>query len=123
MTRPYDPSFIQRLRPFAAQGMSRFEIGEQLGLSTADFDVWAAAHPPFAIALADADTIARAWWDAQPRKALTSREPFRAAAWAKAMQQRYGRTGHRKVEPKAPPRVEAIFDLPESGRRRRRPSD
>jgi hypothetical protein len=122
VSRDYDPTLIEQLRPFAEQGMSRAEVAAALGVSLEDFAAWARAHPEFAIALADADTIARAWWEAQPREALASRKPFRAAAWSKAMAQRYGRTGHppRKVDPEAPVRVKAIFDIPDNGRRRRR---
>jgi hypothetical protein len=122
--RPYDPAFETRVVVEAQAGRSRAEIAVALGASLADFDAWAADHPAFAVALADADTAARAWWEAQPRLAFEKSKPFKAATWSKAMAQRYGRSSDRprpqaKPATKAEPDVEYIYDIPDPGRLRR----
>jgi hypothetical protein len=123
--RPYDPHLANGVALQGALGLSRAEIAAQLGVSLADFDAWAAEQPAFAQALADADTQARAWWDAQPREILASGRMFRAAAWAKGYAQRFGRSADRPRPPaKAAdktPRVTARIELPDNGRERRPP--
>ncbi len=120
--RPYDQGFATTAVERAREGFSRAEIAAALGASLIDLDAWAAEHPGFAVALADADTLARAWWDSQPRLALEGGKPFRAAAWAKAMAQRYGRSADRpKSAPTpTPPSTRTIFEIPDNGRERRR---
>jgi hypothetical protein len=125
--RPYHPSYVETVATQGRLGRSRAEIAAQLGVSFVDFDAWAAEHPAFAQALADADTWARAWWDAQPGLAQTSREPFKGAAWARGYAQRFGRSSDRPPKaaaPKPEPAVETIFEIPDNGRwrRRRKPS-
>jgi hypothetical protein len=119
--RPYDPAFAARIVDLAeADGLSRAELAKALGASERDLDAWAAAQPAFAVALADADTLARAWWEAAPRRALQSGEAFRVGIWAKAMAQRYGRSCHPPRE-KAPPvrqRRKVRFNIPDNGRDR-----
>jgi hypothetical protein len=123
--RSYDPSFAERLVELAGGGLFRNEIAQELGVSLADFDAWSSQHPDFAAALADADTATGAWWNRQPREAMSHNRPFRATIWAKVMAQHYGRSGHlpRKPadKPAAKPVVRARYDLPDNGRRRRRP--
>ncbi len=122
--RTYQPAFAERAVAEARAGLSRAEIAAALGASLADFEAWAATHAAFAAALADADTVARAWWDEQPRAALNSGKLFKATAWAKAMAQRYGRSADRPPAAKAarpPPRVAARVELPDNGRERRPP--
>jgi hypothetical protein len=122
--RPFDPGLARQVALQGALGLSRAEIAVQLGASLADFDAWAAEHPAFAQALADADTQARAWWDAQPREALAAGRTFRAAAWAKAYAQRFGRSSDRPQSAKAasqPRTITARVELPDNGRERRPP--
>jgi hypothetical protein len=121
--RPYDPRHAETVVTHGALGLSRAEIAAQLGVSLADFGAWSGEHPDFAVALADADTLARAWWDTQPRLALASREPFKGAAWAKGYAQRFGRSSDRPRPPTQSaqePDVETIFEIPDNGRWRRR---
>ena len=123
--RPYDPDFAKEVALRSALGLSRAEIAAQLGVSLIDFDAWAAEHPAFARALADADTQARAWWDAQPRQALASGKLFKGATWAKAYAQRFGRSSDRPQTAKAagqPRTVTARVELPDNGRERRPPA-
>jgi ABC-type nitrate/sulfonate/bicarbonate transport system substrate-binding protein len=121
--RPYDPDIAERVVAQGRGGLSRAEIASALGVSLTDFEAWAAQHPAFAAALADADTEARAWWEAQPRIAFETGATFRGAAWAKVMAQRYGRSSDRPRqetrEQKARGRVTARLDIPDNGRRRR----
>jgi hypothetical protein len=123
--RPYDPSFAERLVALASDGLFRDEIARQLGASLADFEAWSSQHPDFAAALVDADTATSAWWNRQPREAMAQNKPFRATIWAKVMAQHYGRAGHlprRPADkPAAKPVVRARYELPDNGRRRRKP--
>jgi hypothetical protein len=76
----------------------------------------------FAAALADADTAACAFWDAEASDALKSAKPFRANLWAKFMALRFGRPGHpsrRSEKAAAPPLVLARVEIPDNGRKRR----
>jgi hypothetical protein len=122
MTRRFDPAFADRVVALAADGLSRAETAVALGVSLADFDAWAKDNQVFAAALADADTLARAWWDRQPREAMASGKSFRVALWAKVMAQRYGRPGHTPRAPDTgkPPPVRARYELPDNGTSRRR---
>jgi hypothetical protein len=88
--RPYDPSFAERLVTLAGEGLFRDEIACELGASLADFEAWSSEHPDFADALVDADTATSAWWNRQPREAMSQNRPFRATIWAKVMAQHYG---------------------------------
>jgi hypothetical protein len=121
--RPYDPALADRLIELGREGLCRSEMAARLDVLLADFDAWAAAEPAFAVALERAETQARAWWESQPRLALENGKPFRAAVWAKAMAQRYGRQSDRPsakaADAKKPVRVEAIFEIPDNGRDRR----
>jgi len=120
--RRYDPAFAERVVSLAAtEGLWLAEIAVALGANRADFDAWAAAHPEFATALADAETQADAWWLAQPRLAMHSDKPFRIAVWAKAMAQRYGRSANssRRIEKDAKPVVLARYEIPDNGKERR----
>jgi hypothetical protein len=98
-----------------------------MGASLADFDAWAAQHEAFAVALADADTVACAHWDDAASGALKSGKPFGANLWAKFVALRFGRPGHtpRRTERVAvPPLVLARVNIPDNGRKRRiRPGD
>ena len=121
--RPYDPTFCERIVSLAAaQGLDRAEIASTLEVSLRDFDAWAETNDAFAVALADADTRADAWWHAQRRLALQSDKPHTANAWTKALAQRLGRSAHssRRVE-KAPARsrVRVRYDIPDNGKERR----
>ena len=127
--RPYDPTVCERIVALAAgQGLDRAEIAAALGVSLRDFDAWAESDAVFAVALADADTRADAWWHTQRRLALQSDKPFTANAWTKALAQRHGRSAHssRRVE-KAPARskvparsgVTVRYDIPDNGKERR----
>jgi hypothetical protein len=122
VARPYDPSFAERIVELAGDGLFRNEIAQALGASLVDFETWSNAHPAFAVALADADTAAGAWWDRQAREAMSNNKPFRATLWAKVMAQHYGRQGHlprKPVEkPAAKPVLAAHYDIPDNGRRR-----
>ncbi len=122
--RPYDPSFANRVVELASNGLFRDEIACELGVSLADLETWSSQHPEFAGALADADTATSAWWNRQPREAMSHNKPFRATIWAKVMAQHYGRAGHlpRKPadKPAAKPVLAAHYDIPDNGRRRRR---
>ena len=124
MTRPPDPDAAARVVALAADGLSRAEIAVALGASLADFDAWSKSCASFAAALDDADTLTRAWWDRQPREALASGKPFRAAAWAKAMAQRYGRQANAARAPEKAddrrPVITARINIPDNGRTRRR---
>jgi hypothetical protein len=123
--RPFDPSIANRIVELAGNGLFRDEIAVELGASLADFEAWSSQHADFAAALADADTATSAWWNRQPREAMLQNKPFRATIWAKVMAQHYGRAGHlpRKPadKPVARPVVRARYDLPDNGRRRRKP--
>lgn len=106
----------------AATGFGRAEIAVELGVNLEDFAAWDAAEPAFATALADAETRALAWWEAQPRLAMHSNTPFRATAWAKGMAQRYGRPAHsfRRIEKETQkPVIRARVNIPDNGRKRR----
>jgi len=127
--RPYDPTLCERIVSLAAaQGLDRSEIASALGASLRDFDAWAESNAAFAVALADADTLADAWWHAQRRLALQSDRPHTANAWTRALAQRHGRSAHssRRVE-KAPARsgvparsaVKVRYDIPDNGKERR----
>jgi hypothetical protein len=123
-SRPYDPSFANRVVELANGGLFRDEIAQALGANGGDFDVWSRQHLEFAVALADADTAAGAWWDRKAREAMANNKPFRATLWAKVMAQHYGRAGHlpRKPadQPAAKPVVRARYEIPDNGRRRRK---
>ena len=124
--RPYDPTFCEHIVSRAAvDGLHLAEIAAELGVSIKDFEAWAGADDAFAVAMADADTQAQAWWWAQPRLALHAAAPFRAAAWSKAMAQRFGRSAHstRRIKPDdaKPPVVLARYEIPDNGRPRRSP--
>jgi hypothetical protein len=123
--RTYDPAFGDRVVELARGGLFRDEIAFELGVSLADFEAWSSQHPAFAIVLADADTATSAWWSRQAREAMASNRPFRATLWAKVMAQHYWRQGHlpRKPadKPAARPVVRARYELPDNGRRRRKP--
>jgi ABC-type nitrate/sulfonate/bicarbonate transport system substrate-binding protein len=123
--RPYPPSFAGRVVDLGRGGLSPAEIAVELGASLLDLEAWSAEHPAFAVALADADTAACAWWDAQPRLAWSARKSFKAAVWAKGYAQRFGRSSDRplqktKARPEPEPAVETVFEIPDNGRRRRR---
>jgi hypothetical protein len=126
IVRPYDPSFAERIVELARDGLFRDEIALELGVSVADFEAWASLNPPFALALADADTATCAWWNRQPREAMAANKPFRATLWAKVMAQHYGRPGHLPRKPADKPAVRPViadhYDIPDNGRRRRRKS-
>jgi transposase-like protein len=123
--RRYDPAFAARIIELAsAEGLTRAELATALGVSERDFDAWAETHADFAVALADSDSLACAWWDTAPRRALATGEPFRVGIWAKAVAQRYGRSAHRPLE-KAEPDArdvepDVIIEIPDNGRSRRR---
>ena len=121
--RRYDPSFAERVVSIAATtGNGRAQIAVALGVNLEDFAAWDAAEPAFATALADAETQALAWWEAQPQIAMHSNTPFRATAWAKGMAQRYGRPTHssRRIEKEAAqPVIRARVNIPDNRRRRR----
>ena len=123
--RPYDPSFAERVVELASSGLFRDEIAHELGASLSDFDAWSIQYPAFAVALADADTATSAWWNRQPREAMSLNRPFRATIWAKVMAQHYGRPGHllRKPadKPAARPAPRVRYEIPDNGRRRRKP--
>jgi hypothetical protein len=123
-TRPYDPAFANRIVELASGGLFRNEIAQALGANDDDFAAWSSQHPEFAVALADADTAAGAWWDRQAREGMANNKPFRATLWAKVMAQHYGRAGHlpRKPadRPAARPIVRARYEIPDNGRRRRK---
>src|SRR5581483_8248841 len=98
-------------------------IAAKLGAPQVRLEMWAAQDSALAAALALAETEARAWWDRQPREALASGKSFRAAAWAKAMAQRYGSrapSSTRPAAPAAPAEPEVIFEFPDNGTKRRR---
>jgi hypothetical protein len=121
--RPYDPAFAARAVSLGREGASRAEIAVGLGASLADLAAWAGEHADFAVALEDADTEARAWWEGLPRRALAAGIPLAASLWAKVMMQRYGRTGHsaRQPDPEEPETDEVVtrLEIPDNGRRRR----
>lgn len=123
--RPYDPSFAERVVELASGGLFRDEIARELGASLADLDAWSSQHPAFAVALADADTATSAWWSRQPREAMSQNKPFRATIWAKVMAQHYGRPGHLPRKPADKPAARPVatvrYDIPDNGRRRRKP--
>ena len=106
---PYDPQFAEQVVDHGRLGLSRAEVACELGVSLATFAAWSADEPEFAEALERADTEARAWWDARPRRALSSNETFKAGAWRQAMIQRYGSGAPRKSHE---PEPEAIADKP-----------
>jgi hypothetical protein len=123
-SRSYDPSFATLVVELASNGLFRSEIANELGVSSDDLDAWSNQCPDFAVALADADTAARAWWDRQPREAMSQNKPFRTTIWAKVMAQHYGRAGHPPRKPADKPAVRSAvrtrINIPDNGRRRRK---
>ncbi len=116
----YDPEAADQAIARGREGLSRAEIASELGVSLATFAAWSAESPDFAEALERAETEARAWWDAQPRLALSSSKTFRASAWRQAMIQRYGSGAPRQsheTEPDAAPAEPAIrITIPHNNR-------
>jgi len=122
LPRPYDPGLADRVVELARRGLTHAQIAVEIGASLADFDAWSAQHDEFAVALADADTAACAFWDDEASAALKTGKPFRANLWAKFMALRFGRQGHppRRIEKiAAPPVVLARVNIPDNGRKRR----
>ena len=121
--RPYDPAFAARIVELAGKGLFRAEIAIELAASLADFEAWSDDHTDFAVALADADTAAYAWWNRQALEALTTNKPFRSTLWAKVMAQHFGRQGHlpRKAveKPEKKPVVRVRYKIPDNGKERR----
>jgi hypothetical protein len=122
LPRPYDPGLAERVVDLARGGLTHAQIAVELGASLADFDAWSTQHSAFATVLADADTAACAYWDAEASDALKSGKPFRANLWAKFIALRFGRPGHptrRTEKATAPPVVLARVNIPDNGRKRR----
>jgi len=121
--RPYDPAFAARVVELARGGLLPPEIAVELAASLADFTAWEAAHPDFAIALADAQTAAWAWWNTQAHEAISTNKVFRSTLWAKVMAQNFGRSANlpskRTDKPAARPVVRARYEIPDNGKERR----
>lgn len=121
--RPYDPAFAVRVVELARGGLLPPEIAVELAASLADFSAWEAAHPAFAVALADAQTAAWAWWNTQARDAISTNKVFRSTLWAKVMAQNFGRSANlpskRTDKAAARPVVLARVNIPDNGRKRR----
>ncbi|HVN01351.1 MAG TPA: hypothetical protein VMT68_14170 [Caulobacteraceae bacterium] len=119
--RPFDPSYAPRIVELAeTQGLTRAELAKALGASERDFEAWAATRGDFAVALADADSLARAFWDTAASRALSTGEPFRIGIWAKLMAQRYGRSANRPREKAdTAPKRRVRFNIPDNGRERK----
>jgi hypothetical protein len=122
--RPYDPDCAARVVELARGGLTHAQIAVEIGASLADFEAWSSQHDGFAVALADADTAAVAYWDDEACAALKTGKPFRANLWAKFMALRFGRPGHssrRTEKVVAKPVVLARYEIPDNGRPRRTP--
>ena len=116
----YDPGLADDVVTHGREGLGRAEIASELGVPLSTLTAWSAAQPDFAAALERADSEARAWWDAQPRLALNSKDIFKAGAWRQAMIQRYGSGAPRKShepEPQPEPAEPAIrINIPHNNR-------
>jgi hypothetical protein len=122
--RPYDPALCQRILDLATSGLERAQLAAALAVSERDFEAWAETHDTFAVALADAESRASAWFHEQHVKALQGNETSKANAWTKALAQRSGRSSNarRKTEDQASaqPVIRARINIPDNGRKRRR---
>jgi len=112
---PYDLTFPDRAIALGRQGLGRSEIASRFGLSIAELDTLAAAHPDLARALTRAETEARAWWEALPREALANGARFGHLAWREAMAVRFPEP----APPPGPPEPRVTFIFPDNGRDRK----
>jgi hypothetical protein len=122
LPRPYDPSCAVRVVELARGGLTDAQIAIKIGASLADLAAWSDQYAEFAVALADADTAAIAFWDDEASAALKTGKPFRANLWAKFMALRFGRPGHpprRTEKVAAKPVVLARYEIPDNGKERR----
>jgi hypothetical protein len=122
-SRPYHPDYAARVIELAGAGRTPALIAVELSVSLEDFAAWAAADRDFTVALADAQTIARAWWEGKAWRAMVTGETFHIGIWSKAMTQLFGRAGHtsRPIEekPAGQPVIRARVNIPDNGRKRR----
>ena len=72
------------------QGCGRAEIGPALGLEMAELAAREAGDADFARAMRLAAEAERAWWEGQPRAALTAGARLDFGAWREAMRWRFG---------------------------------
>jgi hypothetical protein len=129
-SRHYDPDFASQAVEIGRSGATREDIAAAFSASLADLEFWAREHDAFAVALADAETLARRNWQHRAVDALAGREPFQYAAWARVFTTLFGRAplaptrpdpkGRSGARQKGPPDVVTIVEIPDNGRRRTR---
>jgi hypothetical protein len=87
----YDPdTMIPRMLELAAEGAGRLEICAELGITRDTMLTWEAEHPKFFDATTQARDLSQAWWEAQGRKGVWSRE-FNAPAYSLQVRNRFPR--------------------------------
>jgi|HubBroStandDraft_1064217.scaffolds.fasta_scaffold331668_2 hypothetical protein len=127
---PYEPDFASRALELGRRGATRVGLAEGLDASLEDLEAWAHDHDDFAIALADANRLARSEWERRPIEALATGKPFQVAAWARLYTTLFGRAAVVPIRPDTRSRartsqvepddeVVVRFNIPDNGRRRR----
>jgi hypothetical protein len=87
----YDPgTMIPRMLELAAEGAGRLEICAELDVDLATYLKYEQQYPEFFKATTRARELSQAWWEAQGRKGVWSRE-FNAPAYSLQVRNRFPR--------------------------------
>lgn len=80
---PYSPDLDQEIIALATLGLMPAEIAAHWAIDEETLKGWEEAHISFGAAARRARTRAKAWWQRQPRQAITEgNNKFPAGAWA-----------------------------------------
>jgi hypothetical protein len=88
--RPDGGGLAAQVMALGRQGWARTEIAAALGLEMAELAAREAGDADVARALRLAAEAERAWWEGQPREALTAGARLDFGAWREAMRWRFG---------------------------------
>lgn len=92
MGRPtkYAASCCDEVRRLGAEGKSRVQIAQALGVSRPTLAEWAKRHTPFARALDEARDLAQAWWEDIGQRAVQGQiKDFAGAPFIFQMKNRF----------------------------------
>jgi len=85
----YDPeSMIPRMLDLSREGAGRMEVCAELDICPNTMLTWERIHPEFLKATTRARALSQAWWEAQGRKGIWSRE-FNAPAYSLQVRNRF----------------------------------
>jgi transposase len=86
----YRPEYCERVVELAEGGLGRLEISSELRIWPDTLLEWERQHPEFLQATTRARAISQAWWEAQGRLGIWSKD-FNAAAYSLQVRNRFPR--------------------------------